>query len=179
MQTLDPKVAASDGGKDVPSVFEQGDESSIGLLDSKGTNDSKGLFEIADIAANLKQFNKRSEALQKFEGKEKEKDQKHATKERTLSEYHSTKERISREIESLEKEKRGYEWELLKSKRQRLDNSDADPITLSMQEFVDSIGVQLVSKKKELEDLDGKMNAHQTTPQKSNVTPTHRSDRSS
>ena len=30
MQTLDPKVAAGDGGKDVPSVFEQGDESSSG-----------------------------------------------------------------------------------------------------------------------------------------------------
>jgi hypothetical protein len=179
MQTLDPKVAAGDGGKDVPSVFEQGDESSIGSLDSKGTNGSKGSKEIADIAANLKQFNKQSEALQKFKGEEKEKDRKHATKERTLSEYHSTKERISREIESLEKEKRGYEWELLKSKRQRLDNSDADPITLSMQEFVDSIGVQLLSKKKELEDLDVKMSAHQTTPQKSNVTPTHRSNRSS
>ncbi|KAL3804833.1 hypothetical protein HJC23_006605 [Cyclotella cryptica] len=77
MQTLDPKVAAGDGGKDVPSVFEQGDgdDSSIGSLASKGTNGLKGLKEIADIAANLKQFNKRSEALQKFEGEEKEKDE--------------------------------------------------------------------------------------------------------
>ena len=50
---------------------------------------------------------------------------------------------------------------------------------IQLHEFVDSIGVQLLSKKKELEDLDVKMNAHQTTPQKSNVTPTHRSNRSS
>jgi hypothetical protein len=177
MQTLDPTVAAGDGGKDVPSVFEQMDEFSIGSLDSKSNNDSKGSKAIADIAANLKEFNKRAEALQKFEKEEKEKDRKHATNERTFSEYHSTKERISREIESLEKEKRGYEWKLLKSKRQRLDDSDEDPIAQSMQEFVDSIGVQLANKKKELADLHGRMNAEQSTPQKSNVTPTHGSNK--
>jgi hypothetical protein len=172
MQTLDPGVAAGDGGANVPSLVENGDESSIGLLDSKGTKGSK---EIADIAASLKQFNQCSESIQKSEQEEKRKDQKHATIERTLGEYHATKERISREIESLEKEKRSYEWELLKAKRQRLNNPDEESIVLSMQEFVDGISQQLEGKRAQLKELDGKVNDQVNdqvmTPQKSNVTP--------
>lgn len=69
MQTLDPGVAAGDGGKNEPSVVEKGDDSSIGSMDSKGTKGSK---EIADIAATLsKQFNQRSESMQKSEQQEK------------------------------------------------------------------------------------------------------------
>ena len=86
MQTLDANVAAGNGGKGVPLLFEEDDELSHGSMGFsnklgglKGSrSDSK---EMAAIAANLKRFNQRSAELQKFEVMQKEKDQYHTTKE--------------------------------------------------------------------------------------------------
>ncbi len=165
MQTLNANVAAGNGGKGVPLLFEDDDELSLGSMGfsnklggSKGSrSDSK---EMAAIAANLKRFNQRSAELQKFEVMQKEKDQ-----------YHTTKERISGEIASLETEKRTYKWHLLmhNSKRQRVDESD--PTSVAMQEFVDDISAKLNSKKSELEELDAKINGLLTTSLKSNRIP--------
>jgi hypothetical protein len=173
MQTLEDSVAAGDGGEGVPLLFDhptnvdltQGsdDESYMGSLKGPKSGSKASNSEakaISSIAKDLKQLHERSIALQKFEEEQKEKDRSHATKER-----------LSHDIETLEQEKRQYEWQMLvhNSKRQRLDVED--PTADAMQMFINNIGERLENKKRELDEFDEKMKSLNETPQKSNRTP--------
>ncbi len=112
--------------------------------------------------------------MQKFEDQQKEEDRDHATEERIRGEYHASRERLHAEIDALQQDKRKYEWQLImhNAKRQRLD--DSDPNAEAMQQFINNIGEEVDSKKREIENLDNEMKMRASTyatPQKNNCTP--------
>ena len=79
LQMLDDKVAAKDGGDDVPSVFDNDfdDESYESLSSKKSKSDTKEMSAIADA---LTKFTQRSIKIQNFEKEQKEKNRAHAKK---------------------------------------------------------------------------------------------------
>jgi hypothetical protein len=186
MQVLKEDIAAGDGGSGVPSVFDVDDNSfddcdgsvaSSKASSKKGGKSQKTMSdstEIAKVAASLDGFRDRSIKMQELENLQKEKDREHATQERIKSEYHASRERLAAELDSLQRDKRQYEWQFVvhKSKRQSLD--DLDPTADAMQQFIDSITEEVDSKRKAIELLDEEMKSTEhmnPTPRKNNRTP--------
>ena len=169
LQMLDDKVAAKDGGDDVPSVFDNDfdDESYESLSSKKSKSDTKEMSAIADA---LTKFTQRSIKIQNFEKEQKEKDRAHATNERLRNEVHATKERISTEIDNLERDKRKYEWDLMVYNSKRQKPTEPDPTATAMHGFIDNMIESLNKKKSELRQLDTTLNGLSDTPQKSNCT---------
>ena len=187
MQVLREDVAADDGGSGVPSIFDVEDGNSFDNFDesvasSKASSKKGGKpmktasdnTEIAKIAASLNEFRDQSVKMQEFENLQKEKDRDHATQERIRSEYHASRERLAAELNSLQRDKRQYEWQLVvhNSKRQNLD--DLDPTADAMQQFIDNITAEVDRKRNAIDMLDEEMKSREianSTPQKSNRTP--------
>ena len=174
LQTLNKHVSAGDGGAGVPSLFDgMNDDDDASSLDTKKSTATKtlDLKAIHDIAAQMKHFNQHGRELQLFEGEQKQQDRNHSTSERVSAEMHATKERIKAEIANLERDKHGYEWQLVlhNAKRQRLDEEDST--ATAMNAFISGIATKVEEKRTELAEVNCKLTGMMDTPQKSNCTP--------